>query len=135
MTSDVVDTVRRALEPHRHVHLALLFGSTARGTARDDSDVDLAVDAPGVDLLGLARDLSLALGREVHVVDLTEPDPGYPLLAAIVRDGVLVAEHDRGAHARWRTRAILRVETDRPWFERMREAYLARLATGATSHG
>jgi hypothetical protein len=76
----------------------------------------------------LAADLSLAVERDVHVVALE--DATYPLLAAIVRDGILVAERPRGAGADWRTRAILELETDRPWFERMRDAYLKRLAAG-----
>jgi len=122
-----VEAVRRALSTRADVRLALVFGSAARGTLHAGSDVDLAVDAPGADHLALARDLSLAIGWEVEVVDLT--DPGYPLLAAIVRDGVVVAERERGAAARWRTRALLALETDRPWFERMRNAYLAKLAT------
>jgi len=128
VTSGVLHSIRRALAGRADVRLALVFGSIARGTARDDSDVDLAIDAPGVDRLALARDLSLAVGREVDVVDLASA--GYPLLAAIVRDGVVVAAHAAGAEARWRTRALLALETDRPWFERMRDAYLARLATG-----
>ena len=126
MDHGVVECLRRALADRGDVRLALLFGSVARGTDRPGSDVDLAVDAPGVDHLALARDLSLALDREVSVVDLT--DPGYPLLAALARDGIVVAEHARGAAARWRTRALLSLETDRPWYERMRDAYLARLA-------
>jgi len=35
------------------------------------------------------------------------------LLCCIVRDGIVVAEHERGAAARWRTRALLTLETDR----------------------
>jgi predicted nucleotidyltransferase len=133
MDQGVVQRLRRALADRREVHLALLFGSVARGTDRPGSDVDVAVDAPGVDLLALARDLSLALDREVSVVELT--DPGYPLLAALVRDGVVLVEHAAGAAARWRTRAILSLETDRSWYERMRDAYLARLARGAHPGG
>ena len=57
-------------------------------------------------------------------------ETGYPLLASIVRDGVVVAEHALDAEARWRTRALLVLETDRPWFERMRDAYLEHLAAG-----
>lgn len=129
-TSSVITAVRCALEDRFEVSLALVFGSAARGAADAESDVDLAVDAPRVDRLALARDLSLVLDREVDVVDLA--DAGYPLLAAIVRDGIVVAEHVRGAAARWRTRALITLETDRPWFERMRDGYLARLASGAS---
>ncbi len=126
MSSSLIDAVRRALHPRHDVRLALVFGSVARGAAGTDSDVDIAVDAPGVDRLALARDLSLTIGREVDVVDLV--DAAFPLLAAIVRDGVVVAEHAAGAAARWRTHALITLDNDRVWFDRMRDAYLARLA-------
>jgi predicted nucleotidyltransferase len=49
-----------------------LFGSTARGQATAESDVDLLVDMePGrtlVDLVGLEQDLTEMLGRVVDVV-------------------------------------------------------------------
>ena len=118
--------LRRTLEDRHDVRLALLFGSRARGRARPGSDADLAVEAEGVDLIRLACELSDATGTEVEVVDLKEAS--YPLLKAVVRDGVVVHEAEPGAAARWRSRAIAQLETDRPWFERMRDAYLARLA-------
>jgi predicted nucleotidyltransferase len=128
MSSDLTDAVRLTLKHRPDVRLALLFGSVARGTANTSSDVDVAVVAPGVDRLTLARDLSLAIGREVDVVDLA--GAGYPLLSAIVRDGVVVAEHSPGAEARWRTHALITLDNDRVWFERMRDGYLAQLAAG-----
>ena len=126
MSSAVITAVRSVLRSRSDVRLALVFGSEARGTSASESDVDIAVDAPGVDRLALARDLSLATGREVDVVDLG--DVGYPLRAALVRDAVVVAEHARGAAARWRAHALIDLENDRLWYERMRDAYLARLA-------
>jgi uncharacterized protein len=49
-----------------------LFGSTARGDSRPDSDVDLLVDLEPdrslFDLGGLLSELSELLGREVDVV-------------------------------------------------------------------
>ena len=118
--------LRTALQAHPGVTLALLFGSRAAGRPRPDSDVDLAVRAHRVDLLALASRLSLELGVEVDVVDLEAA--GYPLLSRIVEQGVVVAERRPGAAALWRAHAILSLETDRPWYARMRDAYLARLA-------
>lgn len=43
--------LRRVLAERADVRVAILFGSAARGTARADSDVDLAVHAPGTDLV------------------------------------------------------------------------------------
>lgn len=111
----------------RHdVRVALLFGSRARATARPDSDVDLAVEAPDVDLLTLGAELGAALDLEVDVVELA--DASIPLLEHVVRDGIVVHEGRRGAGAMWRSRTLATLETDRPWYHRMRDAWLARVA-------
>lgn len=57
----------------RGVKAAYLFGSTARGEARPDSDLDVFVDiAPGakfslLDLAGVHRLLNESIGRKVDV--------------------------------------------------------------------
>ena len=127
----MIAALRSALSRRPDVRLALLFGSVVRGLARPDSDLDVAVLGRGLDLPTLAADLSLAAGREVDVVDLAQA--GYPLLRALLRDSVVLHQGAPGAAAAWRARAILETETDRPWFERMRDAYLKRLAAGG--HG
>lgn len=107
------------------MHLALLFGSQARGTAGPGSDVDLAVVAPGVDLLQLRATLCLALGRDVDLLDLSAAS--VPLTEQLLRDGISVHEGIRGAGARWRSHTLTTMETDRPWYARMREAWLERV--------
>ena len=129
---DLLSRLRDLLDG-RQVELALLFGSRAKGTERSDSDVDLAVIAPDADLAQLAGDLSAALGAEVEVVSLA--DPPYPLLKRVVREGVTAFEGSRGAEARWRTRALLVLDTDRVWYQRMRTSYLERIANGAGRNG
>lgn len=126
MPDTIADRVCRVLAAREDVHLALLFGSQARGTAGDRSDVDVAVFAPGVDRLALAAELGAALGRTVDVVSLQ--DPPIPLLRALVRDGVVVHQGRRGAAAGWRTRALLALEIDGPWYAHMRDAWLTRVA-------
>ena len=121
-----VQTIRECLLGRLDVRLALVFGSRARGTATPTSDVDVAVGAPGVDLLDLTAELSRATGLEVDVVDLEHT--GVPLLARIVREGVLVHERRPGTAATWRAQALADLETDAPWFARMRDAWLARVA-------
>jgi predicted nucleotidyltransferase len=127
----VIGALRRALGGRRDIRLALLFGSRARGRGRSDSDADVAVLGENLDLLELAADLSDAARVEVDVVSLE--DPGFPLLNALLRDSIVLHEGDRHAAASWRTRAILQAETDRPGYERMRDAFLRRLAAG--QHG
>jgi predicted nucleotidyltransferase len=121
-----IPAIRQFLRGRTDVRLAIVFGSRVRGTATPASDVDIAVHAPGVDLLGLAADLSRITGHEVDVVDLE--DAGVPMLARIVREGVGGHEATPGALAAWRARALADLETDRPWFARMRDAWLARVA-------
>ena len=49
----MLDALRRALEAESDVANAVLFGSRARGSARPDSDVDIAVELTA----GAARDV------------------------------------------------------------------------------
>ena len=121
----LVERLGGVIARHPEVRLALLFGSRARGSAGTGSDVDVAVEGP-VDRLGLAAELAAAAGVDVDVVHMRSA--GFPLLRALLRDGIVLHEGEPHAAARFRTRAILQTETDRPWFERMRDAYLRRLA-------
>jgi predicted nucleotidyltransferase len=121
-----LEAIRECLRGRLDVRLALVFGSRARGTATPASDVDVAVVAPGVDLLDLTAELSKATGLEVDVVDLEHA--GVPLLTRILREGVLVHEYRSGTAATWRAHALADLETDAPWFARMRDAWLARVA-------
>lgn len=125
-TEDIVRRAGAIFARHPEVHLALLFGSHARGQAGPRSDIDLAVAGSDVDQLRLAGELSLGLGAEVDVVDLA--DVGYSLLKAIHRDGVVVHRRDAAAEASWRLRVLLTIETDGPLLDRMRDAYLERMA-------
>jgi predicted nucleotidyltransferase len=113
------------------LHLAVLFGSQARGTSTPASDVDVAVLASGEDLLDIASELSAACGHEVDVVPLN--DPGVPLLEELIRDAEPLFEASPGAFAQWRSRALAWLEIDRPWYERMRDAWLARVAEKGVS--
>jgi len=124
----VIDSLKKALSGRKDIRLALLFGSRARGRARPDSDADVAVLSESLDQFRLMADLSEAAGVDVDVVSLE--DPGYPLLNVLLRDSLVLHEGERGAAATWRSRALLDAETDRPGFERMRDAFLKRLAEG-----
>lgn len=107
------------------VKLALLFGSYAVGRETPESDVDIAVGGD-VDPLTLAAELGAALGCEVHVVSLDAPT--VPLLRELIDTSIVVHESVPGAGATWRTRALCLLETDGPWYRRMRDAWLKRVA-------
>ena len=70
----VIAHVTHALEPIEVVIDAIAFGSRVRGSARPDSDLDLALLYDGMNGAPRSQDmmgtLSLAIGTDVHVVDL-----------------------------------------------------------------
>jgi hypothetical protein len=89
---------------------AYLYGSFARGDARPDSDVDVAVlqatpPPPTYQGLPLAveSDLERALGRPTQVVSLHQAP--LDLVHEILRDGILVLETDRAARVSFEVRA------------------------------
>lgn len=122
-----------ALRGRADVRLALLFGSQARGTGRPDSDVDIAVDALGVDTLSLAAELRVVVGRDVQVVELH--DAGYALMQALLRDSVVLHQGQAGASGEWTTRMLTLVELDGPLHDRMNRAFLKRLQKRGLGHG
>jgi predicted nucleotidyltransferase len=132
-TPEMVSRIQHALAGRSDVRVAVLFGSQARSTAGPGSDVDIGVDAPGVDLLDLIGTLSTTLEREVDVLALD--DATIRLLERIVRDGIIVHEGFRGAGALWRSRTLALLETDRPWYARMRDAWLLRVSQKGFSRG
>ena len=87
--------LRAALRTEPNVRFALLFGSTARGDDREDSDVDLLVvlDDPSLDRqLDLEWRLRTALGRAVDVVTLEAAETNSMLLALAVEDGRVLVD-------------------------------------------
>ncbi|MEQ9321190.1 MAG: nucleotidyltransferase domain-containing protein [Polyangiaceae bacterium] len=124
---DLRERISAVCEAQPHVELAIVFGSVAKGTATDRSDVDIAVRGRGIEMLSLTLALSEALGREVDVVMLD--DPGVPLLEALIRDGIVIWESAPGAGAQWRSTVLAMLETDRPWYARMRDSWLRHVAS------
>jgi len=78
LTHELTHLLAERLRAHGVVRAAV-FGSLARGTARDDSDIDLLVEfAEGrglFDLAALELDLSDVLDRRVEVVTYRSLDP------------------------------------------------------------
>ena len=72
-----LDEIRRRVRPvaeKYHLRAIYIFGSYARGDAREDSDIDLLVDLTGADLSGffavggLYNDLETALQKKISFV-------------------------------------------------------------------
>ncbi len=87
-----------------------LYGSVARGAARDDSDVDVAVlfeQDPPHTLEGLHADLGHALeealGARVDIVVLNHAP--VDLAHRVLRDGILACDANRSARIQFEVRA------------------------------
>ena len=68
------------LSRHYPIHRLALFGSWARGDAREDSDVDILVDVDptiGLRFVDLGDQLEEALGRRVDLVSRRAIKPSY----------------------------------------------------------
>lgn len=106
---EVAERLIRAFASHVEVAAAWLFGSQARGTARRESDVDVAVlfaRDPAPTLIGagsdLAAELEHALGRPVDLVVLNRASAD--LVHRVLTDGVLVCDRDRAARISFEVR-------------------------------
>ncbi|MEK7509350.1 MAG: nucleotidyltransferase family protein [Patescibacteria group bacterium] len=68
--ADIQKKITPILRAHG-VRRASLFGSHARGEAREDSDIDILVEFPQgkslLDLIGLERELAQELGKKVDL--------------------------------------------------------------------
>jgi len=72
-----VDIIRETLEPvfdSYHVKKAILFGSFAKGTAKENSDIDIFVDSGlrGLRFFGLLEDVTTSLNRPVDLIDSSQ---------------------------------------------------------------
>lgn len=114
--------IRAVLAKHPEVHLAILFGSVARGEERPESDVDLAVDR-GLPLgpeekMELISALAIATGRSVDLIDLHTI--GEPLLGQVLKDGILLVG-DRADYARLISKHVFEATDFLPYRQRIFE--------------
>lgn len=130
----LVTTLRDALAEGPALRLALLFGSSARGRARPDSDVDLGILPIDPELplhveLRLQARLERACGRPVQLVRL---DHGSTLLKwEAARHGITVVARSRADHVRFVAQAALEYAEFAPALERAGAAFHRRLLEAA----
>lgn len=112
----LIEACHAAGEPR----LVLLFGSVARGTARPDSDLDLAIDLGRPltvdDRLALVDALAAASGRPVDLIDLRRA--GVPLTGEILKHGVRLAG-DLATYSALIARHLTDVEDFMPAYNRL----------------
>ena len=91
---DIKKACKIVLDNHS-VKYCILFGSYARGTATEVSDVDLLIstDVTGIRFFGIAERLRNTLNKKVDLLDLRQLTNNQELLDEILKDGIRVYEH------------------------------------------
>ena len=128
MSTAIAQQIARTLAQHEEIQLAFVFGSAAHGTLRPDSDVDVAVLAarplsPEA-RLALMAELSMALRREVDLVDLH--DAWGLILRQVLTTGTLALKRSDAAHAALLKRMLLDQADMEPLRQRIIEKSLER---------
>ena len=130
MTADEIHRITAILDKWFGVDELWLYGSEAEGTARADSDVDLAAlfrrRPKDLDIFDARTELEEELRRDVDLVDL---DQAPPILAMqVLKHGRLLVDrnpsrrHDSFSRivSLYEDVKILRRESERALFQRMR---------------
>ena len=80
------------------VKYCILFGSYAKGTETEKSDVDLLIstDVTGLRFYGIAERLRTALRKKVDLLDLKQLEGNTALLDEILKEGIKVYEQSEG---------------------------------------
>ena len=94
---EIRDKIRPICEQYK-IEKVWLFGSYARGEAREDSDVDLHMKAPkGIGLFGLSgiyADLEEALGKEIDLITRI-PEENKIFKKYVAREKILIYDSER----------------------------------------
>lgn len=131
--------IRRVLRGDSGIQFALVFGSVARGTARPESDLDVAIlttdrrDASDRDLLDLAAAISSLAGREAQFALLR--GASLELRFAVASEGQLLWARDRREVQRFRAHAFIEHADMEPMASMVRRAFFARVAAEGTGDG
>lgn len=74
------------------VEFCYLFGSYAKGKAKETSDVDLLISAnvTGIKFFGLVEELREGLKKKVDLLDILQLNNNQALLQEILKDGIKI---------------------------------------------
>lgn len=125
-----IEALKSFLDSQNDIELAIVFGSMAGGSARADSDVDIAVKSSSpLDArhkMDLIEGIASATGRPVDLIDLRTV--GEPLLGQILRHGRQIAG-SRSEYVELALRHVYANEDFVPYLRRLlkerREAWIA----------
>ena len=92
---DIQTSVKRVLRKY-DVEYVILFGSYAKGEARENSDVDLLVSTKitGIKFYGIAEALRIELRKKIDLLDLAQLMNNKELLNNILKEGQRIYVQD-----------------------------------------
>ncbi|WP_295093708.1 nucleotidyltransferase domain-containing protein [Ruminococcus sp.] len=91
-TIEQISSILKPIFSEYKIRKAILFGSYAKGNAKDRSDIDLLVDSglKGIAFFGLLEDVVDALGKDVDLLDITQVIPNSEVDSEIAKTGVII---------------------------------------------
>lgn len=94
LTVNVVTELLFPVFKRYNVRKAILFGSVAKGTNQNNSDLDIVVDSnlKGLRFIGLLEDLQQAVDREIDLLDVAHIEENSPVEDEIKKTGVVIYE-------------------------------------------
>lgn len=89
-----IQTVLSPVFDRYGISRAVLFGSMAKGTATEKSDLDLLVDSKlrGLKFVGFMDAVRRAVGMPVDILDVTHIEKGSKIDREIISTGVTIYE-------------------------------------------
>ena len=74
------------------INFCYLFGSYAKGYAKDNSDVDLCISTSlkGLEFVGLIEELRQSLHKKIDLIRFSDLKDNFELLNEIMKDGVKI---------------------------------------------
>ena len=89
-----LEAVKQGRNIYDNIKKAILFGSYAKGFAREQSDIDLLVDSglKGLAFFGLLEDIVTSLGKNVDLLDVSQLTPDSLVGEEIKKNGVVIYE-------------------------------------------
>ena len=94
LTLDEIKAACKAVLDDYTVKYCILFGSYAKGTPTEQSDVDLLISttATGLRFIGIGERLRERLSKRIDLLDLRQLHDNLPLVNELLKDGIRIYE-------------------------------------------
>lgn len=94
---DKIKAIVQDVVKEYNVEYAILFGSYAKGSATETSDIDLLIstEITGMKFFGIAEKLRQKLCKKVDLLDVKQLNNNQELLEEILKDGIRIYVQDK----------------------------------------